>query len=163
MRYLVKFKTERLTNIESIADRDDVYIAPEGDRGWAILEVEDGESSHRDLLEALRQEAEETQPVLLGREYVAIVDARKDLEDSKARFVDDPSGALAEARRAVSRALEARDYPSSSEDAGQTSNSSHQEILQEYESTDVGQSGNIEEMRDAFNRLSDILERLARP
>ena len=159
MHYLVKFRTEQLTNIENEADQDGVYIAPEGDRGWAILE-EGKESSHHNILEALRQEAEEVQPVLPGREYVAIVGARKDLENAKARFVDDPSGALAEARRAVGRALEARGYLSP-ENTDQAS-SSHQEVLQEYRSTDVGGSGNTEEMREAFDRLSDILERLTR-
>jgi hypothetical protein len=62
----------------------------------------------------------------------------------------------------VSRALEARGY-SSSENADQAPSSSRQEILQEYQSTEVGESGDIEEMRDAFDRLSDILERLRRP
>ena len=160
MRYLVKFRTEQLTNIENEADQDGVYIAPEGDRGWAILEAEGKESSHHNILEALRQEAEEVQPVLSGQEYVAIVGARKDLENAKARFVDDPSGALAEARRVVGRALEARGYPSP-ENTDQAS-SSRQEVLQEYRSTDVGESGNTEEMREAFDRLSDILERLTR-
>lgn len=90
MRYLVRFKTQQLTNLEYIAGRNDVYIAPEGDRGWAILEADDEESLRRDLLEG--QKAEEIQPVLPAREYVAIERARENLENSKARFVDDLPG-----------------------------------------------------------------------
>ena len=71
--------------------------------------MEGEESLRRDLLEG--QEAEETQPVLPAQEYVAVQRAHEDLENSKARFVDDPSGALAEARRSVGQALEARGYP----------------------------------------------------
>jgi hypothetical protein len=158
MRYLVKFKTEQLANIEYVADRDDVYITPEGDRGWAILEAEDEGSLRRDLLEG--QEAEEVRSVLPVREYVAVQRAREDLEDSKARFVDDPFGALAEARRSVGQALEARGYPPP-ERANEAS-PPRQEILREYQSTDTGDSGSLEDMRDAFNRLSGLLDRLTR-
>jgi hypothetical protein len=94
MRYLIKFKTEQLASLDHVADRDDVYISPEGDRGWAILEAEDEESLRRDLLQG--QQVEETQSVLLAREYVAIQKAREGLQNSKMRFVDDPSGALAD-------------------------------------------------------------------
>jgi hypothetical protein len=44
------------------------------------------------------QEAEEVQPVVPVREYMTIRGTREDLENAKARFVDDPSGALAEAQ-----------------------------------------------------------------
>ena len=158
MRYLVKFKTEQLPNMEYVADRDDVYIAPEGYRGWAILEAEDEESLRQDLLEG--QEAEEVQPVLPAREYVAIRRAREELENSKARFVDDPSGALAEARRSVGQALEARGYPPP--ERANEAPRSRQEILREYQSTDTGDSADLEDMRDAFGRLSDLLDRLTR-
>ncbi len=57
------------------------------------------------------QEVEEVQPVLPAREHAAILKARRNLENSKTRFVDDPSEALAEARRAVGQALEPRGYP----------------------------------------------------
>jgi hypothetical protein len=158
MRYLVRFKTQQLTNLEYIAGRNEVYIAPEGDRGWAILEADDEESLRRDLLEG--QKAEEIQPVLPAREYVAIERARENLENSKARFVDDPSGALTEARRSVGRALEARGYPppERADEASQP----RREILQEYQSTDTGDSGKLEDMRGAFERLLGLLYRLAR-
>jgi len=160
MRYLVKFKTEQLTNIERMADREDVYITPEGDRGWAILEAEGEESLRRDLLDLESLEAEEVQSVLTAREYVGIQKAREALENSKARFVDDPSGALTEARRAVGQALETRGYPPAerANEAPQT----RQEILQEYRSTDMGDTGRLEDMRDAYIRLSDLLDRLTR-
>jgi len=108
--YLVRFKVHQPADVEDVADREDVYVAPEGDRGWTVLEVEDEEDLRRTVE---GQDVEEVQPVLLAREYVAISSARRELEDSKARFVDDPSGALEEARQAVGRALEARGYPSS--------------------------------------------------
>ena len=158
MRYLVMFKTEQLRNVEHMTDREDVYITPEGDRGWAILEAEGEESLRRDLPEA--REAQEVQPVLTVREYVAIQKAREDLEHSKTRFVDDPSGALAEARRSVGLALEAWGYPPP--ERANEAPQSRQEILEEYQSTDMGDSGGLEEMRDAFNRLSDLLDRLSR-
>ena len=44
------------------------------------------------------QESEEVQSVVPVREYVTIRGTREDLENAKARFVDDPSGALAEAQ-----------------------------------------------------------------
>ena len=158
MRYLIKFKTEQLTNMEHIADRDDVYITPEGGHGWAILEAEGVESLRRDLLEG--QEAEEVQSVLTAQEYVAVQRAHEDLENCKARFVDDPSGALAEARRSVGQALEARGYPPP--ERANEAPRSRQEILQEYQSTDVGGSRDLEDMRGAFDRLSGLLDRLIR-
>jgi hypothetical protein len=134
-----------------------VYVSPEGDRGWVILESENEESLRRDLE---GQEVEEVQPVLPAREYAAILEARRDLENSKSRFVDDPSEALAEARRAVGQALEARGYPSP-ERANEAARA-RQEVLQEYQDTDAGDSGSLEDMRDAFERLSNVLDRLAR-
>lgn len=158
MRYLVKFKTERLASLEYVADQDGVYISPEGDLGWAILEAEDEDSLRQDLLQG--QEVEEAQPVFPGREYIAIVKAREDLENSKAHFVDDPPGALAEARRSVGQALEAQGYlpPDRADEVPR----SQQEILREYQETDTGDSGNLEDMRDALNRLSGLLDRLIR-
>ena len=158
MHYLVKFEAKQLENVERIVDRDDVYVAPEGDWWWTILEAEDEESLRQDFLAG--QEAEEVQPVLPAREYMAIVGAREYLEDSKARFVDDPSGALAEARRAVGQALEARGYPPP--ERASEAPQSRQEVLREYQETDMGDSGSIEDMRSAFSRLSDLLDRLAR-
>jgi hypothetical protein len=158
MRYLIKFKTEQLASLDHVADRDDVYISPEGDRGWAILEAEDEESLRRDLLQG--QQVEETQSVLSAREYVAIQKAREGLQNSKTRFVDDPSGALAEARRSVGEALEARGYPPP--ERANEAPRSRQEIIQEYQDTDAGDSGNLEDMRGAFDRLSGVLDRLAR-
>jgi hypothetical protein len=105
MYYLVRFRVQRASDVEDVADREDVYVSPEGDQGWTILEVENEEDLRRTVE---GQDVEEAQPVLLAREYVAISRARRELEDSKARFVDDPSGALEEARQAVSWALEAR-------------------------------------------------------
>jgi hypothetical protein len=158
MHYLVKFEAKQLENVERIADWDDVYVTPEGDWWWTILEAEDEESLRQDFLAG--QGAEEVQPVLPAREYMAIVGAREYLEDSKARFVDDPSGALAEARRAVGRALEARGYPPP--ERASEAPQSRQEVLREYQETDMGDSGSIEDMRSAFSRLSDLLDRLAR-
>ena len=91
MHYLVRLKAEGLVGDEDVADRDDVYLSPEGDRGWAIFDADDEESLRRDLLQE-GQEVEEVQPLLTAREYVAVLKAREDLESSKARFVDDPSG-----------------------------------------------------------------------
>jgi hypothetical protein len=156
MHYLVRFETEQLA-MEEVEDRNDVYFAPEGDRAWAILEARDEESLRQNLE---GQGLEEVQPMLPAREYMAIAGARRDLEDSKTRFVDDPPGALAEARQAVGRALEARGYPSS-ERAGEASGA-RQEVLREYQNTDTGDSGNLEEVRGSFNRLSDLLDRIAR-
>jgi hypothetical protein len=98
--------------------------------------------------------------MLPAREYIAINEARTSLDNSKARFVDDPAEALTEARRAVSRALEARGYPNP-EQANEAS-TSRQEVLQEYQLTETAESGNLEAMREAFTRLSDLLERVAR-
>ena len=158
MRYLVKFNTEQLTSIEYVADQEGVYISPEGDLGWAILEAEDEYSLRRDLLQG--QEVEEAQPVLPGREYVAITRAREDLENSKARFVDDPPGALAEARKSVGQALEARGYPPP--ERANEAPRSQQEILREYQETDAGDPGSLEDMRDVLNSLSGLLDRLTR-
>jgi hypothetical protein len=157
MQYLVKFRIQGLADVEDVADRDDVYISPEGDRGWTVIEVEDEEDLRRTVE---GQEVEEVQPVLLAGEYVAIGRARRELEDSKARFVDDPTGALAEARESVSKALEARGYPPP-ERANEASRS-RQEVLREYQDTDAGESASLEDTRGAFNRLSDLLDRLSR-
>jgi hypothetical protein len=157
MQYLVKFRIQGLADVEDVADRDDVYISPEGDRGWTVIEVEDEEDLRRTVE---GQEVEEVQPVLLAGEYVAIGRARRELEDSKARFVDDPTGALAEARESVGKALEARGYPPP-ERANEASRS-RQEVLREYQETDAGDSASLEDTRGAFNRLSDLLDRLSR-
>ena len=159
MHYLVTLKAEGLVRDEDVADRDDVYVSPEGDRGWAIFDADDEESLRRDLLQE-GQEVEEVQPLLTGREYMAILKARKDLENSKARFVDDPSDALSEAHRAVGRALEALDYPSP--ECANEAPRSRQEILREHQEINTGESGSLEDIRDAFNRLSNLLDRLVR-
>jgi hypothetical protein len=151
MHYIVEFKTEHPESW------DDTYLNPEGTRGWAILEAEDEEALRRDLA---GREVEGIQPVLPAREYAAISDARTDVENAKARFVDDPSGALAEARRSVGMALEARGYPPP--ERAEEAPVSRQEILREYQSTAVDDSDNVEEMRSAFNRLSALLERMVR-
>ena len=156
MYYLVRFRVQQPSDVEDVADREDVYVAPEGDRGWTVLEVEDEEDLRRTVE---GQDVEEVQPVLLAREYVAISRARRELEDSKARFVDDPSGALEDARQAVGRALEARGYPSSERE--NEASGSRQEVLREYEATDTEGSGSLEDKRSAFNRLSDLLARMA--
>ena len=153
----MKFRTEQLEDMERLVGRDDVYVAPEGDRGWAILKAEDEESLRQAFLEG--QEAEEVQPVLPVREYVIILGAREYLKDFKMRFVDDPSGALADARRVVGRVLKSLGYPPP-ERANEASKT-RQEILREYQRTGTADSGNLEEMRDAFNRLSSLLERAA--
>jgi hypothetical protein len=155
--YLVRFKVRQPADVEDVADREDVFVSLEGDRGWTVLEVEDEEDLRRTVE---GQDVEEVQPVLLAREYVAISRARRELEDSKARFVDDPAGALEEARQAVGRALEARGYPSP-EHANEASGS-RQEILKEYRATDTGGSGSLEDTRGAFNRLSDLLDHVTR-
>ena len=152
MHYIVEFTTEHPESW------DDSYLSPEGTRGWAILEAEDEEALRRNLAD--RGEIEGIQPVLPAREYAAISEARTELENSKAGFVDDPSGALAEARRSVGRALEARGYPPP--ERAEEALGSRQEILQEYQSTAVDDPNNLEEMRSAFNRLSDLLERMVR-
>jgi hypothetical protein len=151
MHYIVEFKTEHPESW------DDTYLSPEGDRGWSILEAEDEEALRRNLA---GREIEGIQPVLPAREYAAISDARTELESAKARFVDDPSGALAEARRSVGRALEARGYPPP--ERAEEAPGSRREILQEYQSTAVDDPDNLEEIRSAFNRLSALLERMVR-
>ena len=156
MHYLVRFRTERLADVESVAGQEGVYISPDGEQGWAIREAEGEESLHRDLED---QEVEEVQPILPGREYLAVRNARRELEDLKPRFVDDPPGALAEARRSVGRVLEARGYPPP-ERANEASGS-RQEVIREYQSTDTGDSGTLEDKRNSFIRLSALLDRLA--
>jgi hypothetical protein len=157
MLYLVRFRMQQMADIEDVGDRDDVYISPEGDRGWTVIEVEDEEDLRRTVG---GQEVEEAQQVLLPREYLSIGRARRELEDSKSRFVDDPPGALATARGAVGRALEARGYPSPGR--ANEASQSRQEVLREYQDTDTGHSENLEDTRSAFNRLSDLLDRVAR-
>ena len=151
MHYIVEFKTEHPEGW------DDAYLSPEGDRGWAILEADDEETLRRNLA---GREVEGIQPVLPAREYAAISNARTELENAKARFVDDPSGALADARRSVGKALEAQGYPPP--ERAEEAPESRQEILREYQSTAVDETNNLEEVRSAFNRLSDLLERMVR-
>jgi hypothetical protein len=155
--YLVRFKVRQPADVEDVADREDVFVSPEGDRAWTVLEVEDEEDLRRTVE---GQDVEEVQPVLLAREYMAISRARRDLEESKARFVDDPSGALEEARRAVGQALEAQGYPP--QERANEAPGSRQEVLREYQATATGSSESLEDTRDAFNRLTDLLDRLAR-
>ena len=157
MYYLVRFKVRQPADVEDVADREDVYVAPEGDRGWTVLEVEDEEDLRRTVE---GQDVEEVQPVLLAREYVAISRARRELEESKAGFVDDPSGALEKARRSVGRALEARGYPPV--ERANEAPGSRQEVLREYQATGTESSEGLEDTRDAFNRLSDLLDRMTR-
>ena len=155
VHYLVKLNTQRSASVEPVVGRGDVYVSPEGDRGWIILESEDEESLRRDLE---GQEVEEVQPVLPAREYAAILKARRDLENSKTQFVDDPSEALGEARLAVGQALEARGYPPP--ERANEATGSRQKVLQEYQDTDTGDAGSLEDMRSAFDRLSKVLNRL---
>jgi hypothetical protein len=157
LHYLVRFRTEKLADVEYVAGQEWVYFSPEGDLGWAIREAEDEESLRRDLE---GQEVEEVQPMLPGREYLAVRNARRELEDLKPRFVDDPSGALAEARRSVGRVLEARGYPPP-ERANEASRS-RQEVIREYQDTNTSDSGTLEDKRNSFNRLSALLDRLTR-
>jgi hypothetical protein len=157
MHYLVRFRTEKLADVEYVAGQEWVYFSPEGDLGWAIREAEDEESLRRDLE---GQEVEEVQPMLPGREYLAVRNARRELEDLKPRFVDDPSGALAEARRSVGRVLEARGYPPP-ERANEASRS-RQEVIREYQDTNTSDSGTLEDKRKSFNRLSTLLDHLTR-
>lgn len=156
MHYLVEFNMEQLA-MEEVEDRDDVYVSPEGDRAWAFIEAEDEESLRRGLED---QGVEEVRPVLPARGYTAISRARKYLESAKTRFVDDPSGALEEARRSVGQAIEARGYPPP--DRADEASRSRGEVLREYQETDTGGSGDLEDVRGAFNRLSDVLDRLTR-
>ena len=80
MHYLVRFRTEFLADVESVADQEGVYISPEGEQGWSIREAEDEESLRRDLE---GQEVEEVQPILPGREYLAVRDARRDEQERR--------------------------------------------------------------------------------
>ena len=157
MHYLVRFRTERLADMDYVAGQERVYISPEGDQGWAIMEAEDEKSLRRDLE---GQEVEEVQPMLPGREYLAVRNARRELEELKPRFVDDPSGALAEARRSVGRVMEARGYPPP-EHANEASRS-RQEVIREYQETNTSDSGTLEDKRNSFNRLTALLDQLTR-
>jgi hypothetical protein len=157
LHYLVRFRTEKLADVEYVAGQEWVYFSPEGDLGWAIREAEDEESLRQDLE---GQEVEEVQPMLPGREYLAVRNARRELEDLKPRFVDDPSGALAEARRSVGRVLEAQGYPPP-ERANEASRS-RQEVIREYQDTNTSDSGTLEDKRNSFNRLSTLLDHLTR-
>ncbi len=156
MHYLVKLDTRRSGSKERLTERDDVYLTPKGETGWAIVEAEDEESLRR----SFGAELEEATPLLLARGYLAVHETRGRLEDLKSRFVDDPSGALAEARRSVGRAMEELGYAP----AGRADESSEarQEVLREYRSTEVDESASLEEKRSAFNRLSGILDSLVR-
>src|SRR5215217_5580945 len=98
--------------------------------------------------------------MLPGREYLAVRNARRELEDLKPRFVDDPSGTLAEALKSVGRVLEARGYPPP--ERANEAPGSRQEVLREYQGTDTSASGSLEDKRESFNRLSALLDRLAR-
>lgn len=147
MHYLARFKVTDAENLE------DAYVSPEGDRGWAILEVESEEALRGSLQD---REIEEIQPLLPAREYAAVARARREVEDSKRRFVDDPAGALREARQSVGRAMEARGYSES----GREESPPRRELAEEYERTDVGESGSLEDQRSAFSKLSGLLERL---
>lgn len=155
MRYLVNFSLESVSDVGSLSERDGVYLSPDGDVGWAILD-EDGEDS---IGNSLGVEPREVRPLLSAREYVAVRDAREELEQAKGRFVDDPSGALQDARRSVGRALEARGYPAP--DRAEEATGSRREILQEYQRTDPD-GADEESMREAFSNLSNLLERSAR-
>jgi hypothetical protein len=73
--------------------------------------------------------------------------------------VDDPPGALAEARRSVGRVLEARGYPPP--ERANEAPGTRQEVIREYQSTDTGDSGTLEDKRNSFLRLSALLDRLA--
>lgn len=157
MHYLVRLRTDRDESMQRLGDRADVFLSPSGERGWAILEAEDEEVLHQEL-EGL--EVEESEPVLPVNEYAAISDARRGLEETKARFVDDPDGALAEARRQVGFALEKRGYPPP--ERAHDASRHRQDILRDYERTEAGESASVEEKRKAFNALSELLDRSAR-
>lgn len=157
MHYLVKVKMDKDESVERLGDRADVFLTPEGDQGWAIIEAEDEEAIRREL-EGL--EVERSEPVLPVSEYAAIREARKNIEETKARFVDDPSGALDEARRQVGFALEKRGYPSP--EHAQDAYRHRQDILREYQRIEASDSASVEEKREAFNALSDLLDRSAR-
>lgn len=149
MHYLVKFRVTDAGKLE------DAYVTPEGDRGWAILEAENEEALRGSLKD---REIEEIQPLLPAKEYAAVAGAQREVEDSKRRFVDDPAGALHEARQSVGRAMEARGYSRQGDDAS----SSRREVVEEYERTNVRESGSLEEQRSAFSKLSELLERIIR-
>ena len=157
MHYVVKLEIDRPESTERLDERCDVFLTPDGEQGWAILEAED-EDSVRWELEG--HKVEEVQPVLPVKEYAAIREARENIEEVKARFVDDPSGALEEARRQVGFALEKRGYPSPERADGASRH--RQVILREYHRTQTSESASVEEKREAFNALSDLLDRSAR-
>lgn len=156
MHYLVNFMTESPDDVEAVADRSDVYFSPEGDRGWMVLEADDEESVRRDL----EGREEDIHPILPAGEYKAIHEARRELEDTKARFVDDPSGALSDARAAVNRVMEKRGYPPPERE--DEAPARRREILRDYRDTGRSESEGLEDQREAFNRLSEILDRVAR-
>lgn len=155
MRYLIRFSLNDTTELETLGASQGVYLTPEGDSGWAILEKSDEQS----LRDNLGVEAKEIKPLLSIREYSAIRDAREELEEAKGRFVDDPSGALQDGRRSVGRALETIGYPAP--ERAEEAPEARREILEEYSQTD-SEGADVGDMREAFSRLSDILERSAR-
>lgn len=155
MRYLVRFSTRDLSELDSLAGREGVYLSPDGEAGWAVLEEESEDS----LRGNLGVEAEEVQPLLSAREYLAVRDARARLEEAKGRFVDDPSGALQDARRSMGQALEARGYPPP--DRAEEAPQARREILREYSETEPDGT-DVSDMRESFSRLSELLERSAR-
>src|SRR5215212_3598066 len=136
MHYVVKLEMDRPESTERLDERGDVFLTPDGEQGWAILEAED-EDSVRWELEG--HKVEEVQPVLPVKEYAAIREARENIEEVKARFVDDPSGERADG---ASR--------------------HRQVILREYHRTQTSESASVEEKREAFNAFSDLLDRSAR-
>ena len=152
MYYLVELRVSQLEGAERAAQRGDVYLSPEGDRGWILAQADNEEALRRSLQ---NHEVEEVRPVLPAREYVEMQRARQELEKSKSRFVDDPAGALAEARRSVLRVIESRGY-------GTPERTDDQEILREYEATQTGEDASLEERRKAFGRLESLLDRVSR-
>lgn len=155
MRYLVRFSLRGTTELQSLDSSEGVYLSPEGDAGWIILEEFDEQSLGDDL----GVDAREVKPLLSVREYTAIRDAREELEEAKSRFVDDPSGALQDGRRSVGRALETIGYPAPERAEGAPQ--ARREILEEYSQTDP-EGEDVGDMREAFSSLSDILERSVR-
>ena len=60
----------------------------------------------------------------------------------------------------MANALEAQGYPP--QERANEAPGSRQEVLREYQATAMGSSESLEDTRDAFNRLTDLLDRLAR-
>jgi hypothetical protein len=152
MYYLVELRVSRPESAERAAQRGDVYLSPEGNRGWILARADNEEALRRSLQ---NHEVEEVRPVLPAREYVEMQRARQELEQSKSRFVDDPTGALAEARHSVLKVIEGRGY-------GAPERTDGQEILREYDATEIGEGASLEERREAFGRLERLLDRLSR-